>query len=103
MNNFEIHDAAIAMAAGRTAYSLAREVLGLRAQVAELRDTLAQYEAQEGQEITALRQELEAAIEIAERAGCAACESRPGQFHSPECPAVNAFTAGRIGAEAAKA
>ena len=37
MNNFEIHDAATDLAAGRTAYSLAREVLGLRAQVAELR------------------------------------------------------------------
>lgn len=65
MNNFEIHDAAIAMAAGRTAYSLAREALGLRAQIAELRDTLASMEAEEGQEITALRQELEVAIEMA--------------------------------------
>lgn len=37
MNNFQIHDAATELAAGRTAYSLAREVLGLRAQVAELR------------------------------------------------------------------
>lgn len=28
--------------------------------------------------------------------GCQACDSVPGQHHSPECPAVNAFTAGRI-------
>jgi len=27
---------------------------------------------------------------------CAGCGSTGGQFHSPECPAVNAFTAGRI-------
>lgn len=65
MLNTSAEDAATAMAAGRTAYSLAREVLGLRAQVAELRDTLASMEAEEGQEITALRQELEVAIEIA--------------------------------------
>lgn len=35
-----IHEAATDLAAGRTAYSLAREVLGLRAQVAELRQEL---------------------------------------------------------------
>lgn len=40
MNNFETHDAATDLAAGRTAYSLAREVLGLRAQAAELREEL---------------------------------------------------------------
>lgn len=28
--------------------------------------------------------------------GCQACGSVPGQYHSPECPAVNAFQAGRI-------
>lgn len=28
--------------------------------------------------------------------GCQACGSVPDQYHSPECPAVNAFTAGRI-------
>tara|TARA_B100000929_G_scaffold278597_1_gene254944 strand:+ start:7620 stop:8111 length:492 start_codon:yes stop_codon:yes gene_type:complete len=28
--------------------------------------------------------------------GCIACGSAPGQYHSPECPSVNAFTAGRI-------
>lgn len=27
---------------------------------------------------------------------CRACGSRPGQYHAPECPVVNAFTAGRI-------
>jgi len=27
---------------------------------------------------------------------CTGCDSRPGQFHNPECPAVNAFQAGRI-------
>ena len=37
MNNFETHDAATDLAAGRTAYSLAREILGLRTQVAALR------------------------------------------------------------------
>lgn len=27
---------------------------------------------------------------------CRGCGSVPGQYHSPECPSVNAFTAGRI-------
>ncbi|MCE8002565.1 hypothetical protein [Billgrantia ethanolica] len=31
-----------------------------------------------------------------EAQGCQACNSTPGQFHAPECPVVNAFTAGRI-------
>ncbi len=30
------------------------------------------------------------------REGCTACNSQPGQYHAPECPAVDAFTAGRI-------
>lgn len=29
-------------------------------------------------------------------AACPACDSKPGQYHAPECPAVDAFTAGRI-------
>lgn len=29
-------------------------------------------------------------------AACPACGSRPGQYHAPECPAVDAFAAGRI-------
>lgn len=28
--------------------------------------------------------------------GCQVCGAVPGQYHSPECPAVNAFQAGRI-------
>ncbi|ERS88827.1 hypothetical protein [Halomonas sp. PBN3] len=51
MNNFETHDAATDLADGRTAYSLAREVLGLRAQVEELRRTLASMEATEDEEL----------------------------------------------------
>ncbi|SDJ89491.1 dATP/dGTP pyrophosphohydrolase domain-containing protein [Billgrantia gudaonensis] len=30
------------------------------------------------------------------REGCTACNSQPGQHHAPECPAVDAFAAGRI-------
>ncbi len=37
MNNIEIHDAATQLAAGRTTYSLARELLGVRAELAQLR------------------------------------------------------------------
>lgn len=42
--------------------------------------------------------EIERLDRAAERQahGCQACGSVPGQYHSPECPAVNAFTAGRI-------
>lgn len=115
MNNVEIHDAATQLAAGRTTYSLARELLGVRAELAQLRteatdtsllrgayvraceelselkaalveegepvpvgpalslvhrlkeerallrDTLANMEAEEGQEITALRESLDEA------------------------------------------
>lgn len=57
------------MAANRTAYSLAREVIGLRAQVAEQRDTLAKMEAEDGKEITALEQEIEAYNDIASDLG----------------------------------
>ena len=31
-----------------------------------------------------------------EAQGCQACNSTPGQYHAPECPAVDAFTTGRI-------
>lgn len=37
MNNIEIHDAATQLAAGRTTYSLARELLGVRAELAAAR------------------------------------------------------------------
>ncbi|OBX35629.1 hypothetical protein A8U91_04703 [Halomonas elongata] len=42
--------------------------------------------------------EIERLDRAAERQahGCQACGSVPGQYHSPECPAVNAFQAGRI-------
>ncbi|SHK37121.1 hypothetical protein [Halomonas caseinilytica] len=42
--------------------------------------------------------EIERLDRAAERQaqGCQACGSVPGQHHSPECPAVNAFQAGRI-------
>ncbi|RAH37441.1 hypothetical protein [Halomonas sp. SL1] len=42
--------------------------------------------------------EIERLDRAAERAasGCQACGSVPGQYHSPECPAVNAYQAGRI-------
>lgn len=89
MNKPEIHDAATQLAAGRTTYSLARELLGVRAELKverdqaihnlnlfeaasqshqaahhralELERTLEQMEAEEGQEITALRESLEEA------------------------------------------
>ena len=106
-------------------------------EVQMLRDTLEQMEAEEGQEITDLRQRLQASQQneenlmirvrylearlvkageinrelrrqvatakaISKPDGCAACASRPGQYHAPECPAVNAFTAGRIPAGGAE-
>jgi hypothetical protein len=39
---------------------------------------------------------LEAAERAPQGTSCLACGSVPGQYHSPECPVVNAFTAGRI-------
>ncbi|CBV44089.1 hypothetical protein [Halomonas elongata] len=39
---------------------------------------------------------LDRAAELPVDESCSACGSVPGQFHSPECPATNAFTAGRI-------
>ncbi|RCV89692.1 hypothetical protein [Billgrantia montanilacus] len=142
MNKVDIHDAATQLAAGRTAYSLARELLGVRAELKtqrdqaiknlhhfedqsrqnrvtrreakELRDTLEQIEAEEGQEIAYLQEQLDAAklavlqatanalnchnrCKHLERSQvCNACGSEPGQYHAPECPAVDAFTAGRI-------
>lgn len=49
--------------AGRTTHSLAREVDGLRAKVNELNTTLEQMEAEEGQEITDLKERLEASLQ----------------------------------------
>lgn len=34
-----------------------------------------------------------------ETPACTGCDSQPGEYHNPECPAVNAFQAGRIPGE----
>lgn len=92
-------------------------------EVQMLRETLEQMEAEEGQEITDLKRRLQDSRQSEENLitrvkylearlvdselrrksqGCPACASRLGQYHAPECPAVDAFTAGRIPAGGAE-
>ena len=47
-------------------------------------------------ELERLNRAEERAREESGPAACLACNSQPGQYHAPECPAVDAFTAGRI-------
>ncbi|MEQ4541173.1 MAG: hypothetical protein ABN479_19770 [Billgrantia sp.] len=47
-------------------------------------------------ELERLNRAEERAREKSGPAACPACNSQPGQYHAPECPAVDAFTAGRI-------
>lgn len=47
-------------------------------------------------ELERLNRAEERAREESGPAACPACKSQPGQYHAPECPAVDAFTAGRI-------
>ena len=47
-------------------------------------------------ELERLNRAEERAREEKRPAACDACNSQPGQYHAPECPAVDAFTAGRI-------
>lgn len=75
------------LAAMKAALSLIHELKNDLDRLGRNRDMYKGQVDRQAEELAALR------ISVV---GCPGCGSVEGQYHSPECPSVNAFTAGRI-------